>query len=302
VPPLAGVSLRFALACALLLAIAAWRRLPLGREPRERWLWLANGLLSFCVSYGLVYWSEQWVPSGLAAVLFATFPLFVALLAHVWLPGERLHARAALGTLAGFGGIAVIFSEDLARLGGPGVPFAAAVSLLAPLASAVANVTLKRFGKGVHPVSLTAVPMGIAGAVMGILATAAGEWAHVRLDAIALGALLYLAVPGSVVTFLLYYWLLGHLPATRLALVAYAIPVVAVGVGAVVLEESLTARVLAGSALVVVGVATAAGGARPRGGGYPPPGAAAPGGSTSRSVRRARAARASSGSSSSALR
>lgn len=259
-PPLAGVSLRFAIACLLLLALAALRRVPLGRERRERWLWLANGVLSFCVSYGIVYWSEQWVPSGLAAVLFSTFPLFVALLAHLLLPGERLRARAVLGALVGFGGVAVIFSEDLARLGGRGVPFAATVSLLAPLASALANVMIKRWGQGIHPISLTSVPMGIAAVVMGALAWATGEWASVRLDAVSLVALLYLAVPGSVVTFLLYYWLLGHLRATRLALVAYAIPVVAVGVGALLLDESLTLRVLLGSALVVAGVATAAGG------------------------------------------
>jgi drug/metabolite transporter (DMT)-like permease len=262
VPPLAGVALRFAVASLLLLALCAWRRLPLGREPRERWLWLANGVLSFCVSYGLVYWSEQWVPSGLAAVLFATFPLFVAVLAHFALPGERLRARAAVGTVVGFLGVAVIFSEDLASLGGAGVPLAAAVSLLAPLASAVASVLLKRFGQGIHPLSLTSVPMGIAALVMGALALLTGELGRARFDAVSVAAILYLAVPGSVVTFWLYYWLLGRLPASRLALVAYVIPVVAVAVGAFFLDERLTMTVLAGAALVVAGVALAA--LRPR--------------------------------------
>lgn len=251
------MSLRFAVACLLLLALAAWRRVPLGRERRERWLWLANGVLSFCVSYGVLYWSEQWVPSGLAAVLFATFPLLVAALAHYFLPGERLSARGLVGGLVGFAGVAVIFAEDLARLGGPGVPFAALVSLAAPLASAVANVLLKRYGAGLHPLSLTAVPMGIAAVVMGALAAANGEFGQARFDALSVGALLYLAVPGSAVTFLVYYWLLGHLPASRLALIAYAVPVVAVVVGALALGETLTAQVLAGGALVVAGVALA---------------------------------------------
>jgi drug/metabolite transporter (DMT)-like permease len=153
--------------------------------------------------------------------------------------------------------VAVIFSEDLARLGGPGVPFAALVSLVAPLASAAANVLLKRFGAGIHPLSLTSVPMGIAAVVMGALAAATGEFAQARFDVLSVGALVYLAVPGSAVTFLVYYWLLGHLPASRLALIAYAVPVVAVGVGAAALGEGLTARVVLGGALVVAGVALA---------------------------------------------
>ena len=77
VPPFTGAAIRFAISAALLLAVARWFRVRFRRKERRIWLW--NGLLLFTISYGVVYWAEQWVPSGLAAVLFATFPFFVAI-------------------------------------------------------------------------------------------------------------------------------------------------------------------------------------------------------------------------------
>lgn len=257
IPPFTGVAARFAIASALLLALAPWLGARLGAGGAvERRLWVANGFLSFFASYGIVYWSEQYVPSGLAAVLFATFPLFVALLAHVALPGERLTPRGAFGIALGFGGVAVIFSEDFSRLGGPGVALAAAVMLGSPIVSAVSNVAVKRWGTGIHPVSLAAVPMGIAAAAMTPVAFLLERDRPVVLDTASVSALLYLAIAGSAVTFTLYYWLMSHLPATKVALIAYVVPVVAVLVGTA-LGEPVTAKTLAGTALVVSGVALA---------------------------------------------
>ena len=255
VPPFTGVALRFTIAGTLLLALAPVLGVRLGRlGRRERALWLANGVLSFCLSYSTVYWAEQYIPSGLAAVLFATYPLLVAVLAHVLLPGERLGWLAALGVLLGFAGVAVIFSDDLGLLGGEAVRHAALVMLVSPVASAIATVVIKRWGSDVHPLSLSAVPMLIAGLAMGAVALLAERDRALVLDARSLGALLYLAVLGSAVTFTTYYWLLARVGATRVALVSYLIPIVAVAVGAALFDEPLRARLVAGSALVLAGV------------------------------------------------
>jgi drug/metabolite transporter (DMT)-like permease len=251
------VALRFTIASLALLLVGWVARVPLGRTARERRLWVVNAVLTFSTSYGIVYWSEQWVPSGLTAVLFATYPLFVAILAHFALPSERLTPKASVGILLGFSGAAVIFSEDLALLGGPRVALASAVVLISPLVSAVASVAVKRWGEGIHPISLTAVPMGITGLVMGGVAAATERGRPLVWSGSSVGALLYLAFFGSAVTFSLYYWLLSHVRATRLSLVAYTIPVVAVGIGIVFMGEALSGRVLAGSALVLGGVALA---------------------------------------------
>lgn len=266
IPPFTGVALRFAIAGMLLLALARPLGARLGGGRHERWLWVVNGLLSFCISYSVVYWSEQHIPSGLAAVLFATYPLFVAALAHFLLPGERLPAAAAFGMLLGFAGVAVIFSDDLTLLGGETVRRAALVMLVSPLVSAVASVAVKRWGGGVHPLSLAAVPMLMAGLVMGGVALLVERDAKLVFDARSVGALLYLAVLGSAVTFTVYYWLLARLPATRLALMSYLIPVVAVIVGALLFDEPLRPRLVAGSALVLAGVVIVSR-RRPRAGG-----------------------------------
>lgn len=258
IPPLTGVAVRFGLAAAVLYALARKWGVKLGGARYERRVWIANGLLSFSISYGVVYWAEQWVPSGLSAVLFATYPLFIGILAAFFLRDERMGARGIVGSLIGFVGVAVIFSEDLRALAGPGTLFAAVVFLLAPLTSAGGSVVVKRWGKGIHPLSVTIVPMAIASVLTGIVAAFVERGREIHLDAVSVGAVLYLAVFGSAVTFGVYYWLLQHYAATRLGLIAYVIPVVAVLIGTVFLDEPFTARIAAGGVLVLGGVAMAA--------------------------------------------
>jgi drug/metabolite transporter (DMT)-like permease len=256
VPPFTGVALRFSIASALLLGICLVRGIRLGTSWREVALWFVNALLAFSGSYGIVYWAEQWVPSGLTAVLFASYPIFVALLSHFVIPSERIGLVEGTGILAAFAGVAVIFSEDLSALGGPQVATAAGVLLLAPLVSAIASVMVKKFGTGVHYLSLTAVPMGLTGGIMGSVAWMMERGRPITWDAGSVGALLYLAVAGSAVTFTLYYWLLSHLPVKRMALIAYIIPIVAVFIGWL-RDEPLTPRMMLGSALVIGAVAVA---------------------------------------------
>ena len=256
VPPFTGVALRFSIASAILLGLSFARGVRLGTSRREVALWFVNAVLAFSGSYGLVYWSEQWVPSGLTSVLFASYPLFVALMAHFFIPGERIGIVEGSGILVAFVGIAVIFSEDLSALGGPQVATAAGILLLAPVVSAIASVVVKKFGAGVHYLSLTAVPMGLTGGIMGTVAWMTERDRPITWNAASVGALLYLAVMGSAVTFTLYYWLLSHLPVKRMALIAYIIPIVAVFIGWL-RAEPLTMRMIIGSALVIGAVAVA---------------------------------------------
>lgn len=265
IPPFLGVALRFGIAALALLAIARAMRVPLGRQPRERALWLLTALLSFCGSYGIVYWAEQYVPSGLAAVIWACFPLVVAALAHVALPGEPLSPRALVGIVAGFAGLVVIFSEDLRSLGGPRVALASAVLLLSPFIAAISSVAVKRWGTGIPAISIAAVPMAIAAVVMGGLSAAFERSLPVVWAPRPVAALIYLALAGSALTFSLYYWLLAHTTAVRTSLIAYTTPIVALAVGTFAMGEPVTPRILGGAALVVGGVALAtAVGAAPR--------------------------------------
>lgn len=257
-PPFTAVAARFAIASVVLLSLARVMRVPLGRQPHEKTLWLVNGVLFFSVSFGVVYWTEQYLPSGLTAVLFALFPLLVAVLAHFALPGESLQRRSVLGIVTGFAGIAVIFSEDFSTLGGGGAKLAAAVLLLSPLVSAISSVTIKKYGAGIHPISLAAVPMAICSAVMGSLAFFIERDRPVSWTPAAVGATVYLAIFGSAVTFTLYYWLLRHARASRVSLLAYLSPIIAVATGVIFFHEPLTPRIVTGAGLVIAGVALAA--------------------------------------------
>lgn len=262
-PPFLGAGLRFALAAVLLLAFARLRGVQLGQERREWPLWWVNGLLSFVATYGIVYWAEQWVPSGLASVLFATFPMFVAVLAHFALPGERLGLVGGGGVVLGFVGVAVIFSEDLAALGGAEMSLAAGVLLLSPVAAALGSVAAKRWGRGLPALSLSGPPMAVGAVGLGILGALTERSAVWPADptwqptGASLAAVLYLGVVGSALVFGLYFWLLQHLTATRTSLIAYLAPVVAVAVGTLFLDEPLTPRLLLGAAVVLAGTALA---------------------------------------------
>jgi len=257
IPPLTGVALRFTIAGTVLLALSPVFGARFGSSRRAWLVWSINAVFTFMVSYSILYWAEQWIPSGLAAVLFATFPLLVALLAHFVLPGERLTWRSGLGILVGFAGVAVIFSQDFAKLLGPQVAFAAAVMLLCPVCSAIGSVAVKKWGSGIHPLSTAAVPMLLCGVILGPIAWFSEAGRSVTFNRPSILALFYLALVGSALPFTLYFWLLKSLPATQVSLINYAVPVMAVIVGHFALGEPVTLRVLVGAVLVIAGTAVA---------------------------------------------
>ena len=263
IPPITGVALRFTVAAAALLALVPFFGVKLGRSRAERRLWLANGVLTFAIPYGILYWAEQVVPSGLAAVLYATYPLMIALIAHVLLPEERLTVWKVTGVLIGFLGVAVIFSEDFRSLSvsrsqdGSSVFAAAAILLISPFCAAVGSALVKRWGQGVHPLSITAMPMLITAVLTGAVALVVERGHEITFGAAPVLALLYLAIMGSAVTFTLYFWLLKHQTATAMGLITYAIPVIAVTVGTLFFDEPFTLRIIIGAILVLIGVAVA---------------------------------------------
>lgn len=265
-PPLTSVALRFALAVVLL---ALWGRLT-GRvvfepghrtTPRHLAVWASQALLNFTIPYSLVYWAEQWVPSGLVSILFSTMPIFVVLCAWFVLPEERLRPIAFFGLILGFAGIALIFSEDFNILGGPQAAFAAVIFLLSPASAAVGQVVVKRWGNDLPTFTLTLVPMASATLLLAGLAWCFESDRPWNPTPAAVGAVLYLALVGTALAFTLYYWLFKHVSATNLSLITYATPVVAITLGITFLDEPMTLRLLLGAVLVISGVGLAV---RPR--------------------------------------
>lgn len=257
IPPFAGVALRFAIAAAILYVLGRAWRVPDQRGPRLYRIWFVETVFSLCVPYGVVYWAEQWVPSGLSSILFSTMPLFVAVLAHWWLVSEPMRPAETSGILIAVLGVAFIFSDDLTLAARPEVLLPALVFLTAPLAAAVSHVLIKRWGRGIHPMNVVTVPMALTGLTMGALSLAVESERAFTFDVQAVAALFYLAVFGSALTFSLYYWVLERVAATRLSLITLGIPVVAVLVGTLAMSEPFSARAALGSLLVLLGVGVA---------------------------------------------
>ena len=261
-PPFAGLGIRFLVAGAVLYALAFAMKLPSERGPRLYRVWVVETIFGLAASYGLAYWAiESAVPSGMTSLLFSTFPLFVALLAHLWLPKEPVRAGELAGIGAAVGGVAILFSDDLA-LPTDGARQAALVFLTSPVAAAVAHVLIKRWGHGLHPINMVKGPMLATGALAVLVSRLTEAGRALAFDPAPVAALAYLAIPGSVITFTLYYWLLDRVAATRLSLISLGFPVVAVAVGGLFLDEPLTARTGLGAGLVLLGVGLALRGGR----------------------------------------
>src|SRR5437762_7856797 len=230
-PPISFVAIRFLIAITVLVAISIGRTrlLPLCRG--EYVVLAITGILMFAVNYTLLFWAELHVSSGLAAVLQATIPIFGMFFAHWMLPDEPLRLQKLAGAIIALGGVTVIcwrllgFNGPLAFWGGVGVVFGAA-------SAAYANVSLKARAIQLAPAMLAAWQMIFGIAPLLVLGFAIdGNPARFRWTAMSVFCLLYLAVIGSALTFLLLYWLLPRLTVAQLQSISLITPPGAVMLG-----------------------------------------------------------------------
>jgi len=253
--PVWGAGLRLALAALILTAIAFAWRVPWPRG-EQRQAALAFGIVDFGISLPLLYWGEQRVASGIAAVIFATIPLSTSVFARVF-GLEPLRRRTVLASLAALAGVALMFSSNL---GGHVEPVRLVAVALADLTASLAGVLLKR-APGGHPVATNAWAQGV-GALMCIAARRVLGEPQGWPSAAAWIAIGYLTVLGSVVAFVTFVWLLQHWPVTRASFIAVVSPVVALMLGAVVRHERPGALALAGAGIILGAVLAGIAGGR----------------------------------------
>jgi drug/metabolite transporter (DMT)-like permease len=264
IPPALMGGIRFVCAAALLAVglLAMRARLP------ERRTWPAMaliGVLLLGIGNGGVIVAEQWVPSGIAAVLIATLPFWMVGIQAIWYRGERLTRRQVMGLLVGFAGIVLLVWSDIQVSDADGREFLLGVGALqlACCGWAVGSVYSKRHASGGDPLGAAALQMLFGGAFMLVVGTMHGEWTALRFTTRTLAALGYLVLAGSVVAFAAYNYALKHLPVSFVSLYAYINPVVAVTLGTLLLAEPFTPRTGAAMAVIIAGVALVrTGGAR----------------------------------------
>lgn len=255
-PPFLTAGLRVVIAGAVMYA---WLRARGHAAPTWK-QWRAASIVGVALllgGNGLVVWSEQTIPSGLAALLVSVSPLWMAIFAWMRPGGRRPSSLGIAGLLLGFSGIVLLLGPDVFHLG-VGLSAGLVALLIAPISWAAGSVYSKRAPLPPSPFMATAVEMMSGGIALLLVSVLAGEPGRFDPAAGSLQswlALSYLAVFGSLVGFTAYIWVLHHAPLTLVGTYAYVNPVVAVILGAVILKEPLTQRTLLAGAIIVASVA-----------------------------------------------
>jgi drug/metabolite transporter (DMT)-like permease len=256
-PPLLFAGARMSIAAAVLLPFAA--RAGLRGYRRGAWGWMTFiGVLQIGVPYALLFAAQQWIPSALAAVLFATFPVWLAVVARLLLPDHALTSRKLLAALLGIAGVALL---QVPALRGQALsPLAAAggaLVLAASIVIAFANVLVRKH-LGPYPPIVIAFVQVLAGALLLAALSAAMEQGRpAAFTASSLAALAYLAVLGTAATYLMLFWLIPRVPMSAIGTIPLLDTTIAVVLGAAVLREEVGWPLLAGGALVLSGAALA---------------------------------------------
>ncbi|HEY0703216.1 MAG TPA: EamA family transporter [Candidatus Acidoferrales bacterium] len=256
VPPLLLAAMRFAVAG---FAIYAWVIARGEPSPTKR-EWRSAGILAlvfFLLDYGLVFWAEQRVNSGVTAVMLATIPMFMALSEIIILRTQRLTSRLIVALLVGIGGVAVLMTNSL-NLGGSPIDKLGAVALIiSPITWSIASAFSRKLPLPKSKLMSSGAQMLLGGIFLTIAAAAFGEFQNFHPAVVsrqAWFALAYLIVAGSIIGFTAYVWLLAHESPTRVGTYGYVNPIVAVILGYFVAGEPLTTRTVVGALFVLISV------------------------------------------------
>jgi drug/metabolite transporter (DMT)-like permease len=256
VPPFLLAAVRFSVAGLILYAwmIARGERSPTGRQWRSAFL---LAILIFVFDYGLLFWAEQRVPSGMAAVMLATIPVYMALSEIIFLRTQKLTVRLAVALLIGVGGVAVLVSRSLNVGGAPIDRLGALALLVAGISWSAAATLTRKLPLPPSKVMSSGVQMLAGGVMLALTAATLGEFRNFHPSDISRAAwlsLVYLIIFGSIVAFTAYVWLIHHESPTKVGTYAYVNPVVAVVIGYFLGGEPLGLRTILGTAFVLISV------------------------------------------------
>jgi drug/metabolite transporter (DMT)-like permease len=256
VPPFLLAAMRFLVAGFVLYGwmIARGEPSPSGRQ------WMSASLLAvliFVLDYGLLFWAEQRVPSGIAAVMMATIPAFMALSEIIFLRTQRLTVRLGTALLIGIAGVAVLMSRSLNLGGAPIDKMGAAALIFASISWSVASTLTRKLPLPPSKFMSSGAQMLVGGVFLALTAAALGEFRNFHPWTVSRGAwlsLLYLIVAGSIIGFTAYVWLIHHESPTKVGTYAYVNPAVAVLLGYLLGGEALALRTILGTAFVLISV------------------------------------------------
>ena len=256
VPPFLLAAIRFLIAGSVLYLwmIARGAPSPTARQWRSASL---LAILIFVLDYGLLFWAEQRVTSGMAAIMMAMNSAFMALSEIIFLRTQRLTAQLSLALLLGIAGVAVLVSRSLDLGGAPIDRLGAAALLVASMSWSVSSAFARKLPLPPSKVMSSGAQMLLGGAFLAITSTALGEFRNFHPAAVSREAwlsLLYLIVFGSIIAFTAYVWLIHRESPTKVGTASLVNPVVAVLLGYFLGGEMLGLRTILGAAFVLISV------------------------------------------------
>jgi len=252
-PPIWSAALRFILATVLLYGInhVAKQRYPIGWRNKWRVAW--PGIFTFFGSYALTYMGENRISSALAAILFAVFPFLVMGLMPLMVKTERVGIRSLIGAVVGFAGVAVIFAEPV-QIGSSAL-IGMIFLILSPICAALGSVSVKAYLHDEPVFPMITLQMTVGAILLTLTALVFEPLSDFKFTNASVGAIMFLAIFGSIITFGSYYWLLRRVRLVTMSMIALITPVVAMFMGYIFLKEELTVGNYIGAALVLMGVA-----------------------------------------------
>jgi drug/metabolite transporter (DMT)-like permease len=254
-PPIGFAGIRFFLATLILLPILLIRKIPLPKTADEWRLLAITGGLQFSINYSLIFWGEQYITSGLTAVLQATISIFGLLLAWIFLPHERITKTKISAVCFGIAGVTVIFWDQLALQDTTAFLGSVAV-LISAYAASQAAILVKAKGGGLHPATILFGQMlcGLPPVIVYSLIVE-GNPLDYHWTWQAAAAILYLTLVGTIAAFWLFYWLLEKVESTFAMMISVVTPLIAVVLGWLILDERMPPQTLAGGLLILAGIA-----------------------------------------------
>lgn len=253
-PPFYAAAWRFLIAFLILLSYGRIKKLTIPRDLKSHLFFITFGMSIFTISYGLVYWGEQYINSGLTSVLFSVMPFYTALLALKILPDEKMNRFKFSGLLLGFAGILIIFYDQIHFNPSAVALLGMGAIVLSPLFSAYGTLISKKASHRYHPVILNTLPLLYASISFFILHFLTEQAPPAELNAMSIISLIYLGVFGTAIAFVLYIWMLQHTSALLMSSITFVTPPLALVWGWVVLNEPVSVKLAIGMALIFSGI------------------------------------------------
>lgn len=254
--PFFSAGIRFFIAALVFAVIMYRQKIPLPLDRNAVYIYLMLGFFSFFVPFGMVYWGEQYVSSGLAAILFAVYPFAISLFSYFFLKNEKITMKKLFGMVISFAGVYTIFASGIGTSGDLYI-WGMFLIFISALMQAAVLVIFKRVGGHLSAVSVNFVPVIIAAVSFFILSFIVEPVPVKSVSIPGVLSLFYLGIFGTVVTFSAYYYLLKRISIVLLSFIAFITPSVAVVTGWLVMNEQLSTNDLYGSILVITGLAVA---------------------------------------------